>query len=265
MYSSSGRPPNLPVIAVHLCACNYLQDLGYIARGWAEDYWYYVSNTHALLGVFLCDPLHPLDFIERFLLEVTCLGFTLAMTAAHNNGFEKEDVPFYIRPLLDEFDHSKKELHLHNTPPSVSLLLMVTIPVILIRKVLYYILACPCTTAWRHRQRPSVKIATYSLNTLGKLTTLFVSIFGLTFFVLGFTASADLNKHFPLEFAYSQGSAWILSLVIPVLLNFNPCYHTQGFQICGVVVAGNWGDERAIEKTGEAENTGGKKDAYGSM
>jgi len=46
--------------------------------GWFSDYWYYLCNNHPLLGIVLCDPVHPLSSVERLMIELSTviLSFT---------------------------------------------------------------------------------------------------------------------------------------------------------------------------------------------
>merc|ERR1711933_316020 len=42
-------------------------------RGWRYDLYYFSCNVHPLHGILCCDPNHPLDRLERTMMEVTVL------------------------------------------------------------------------------------------------------------------------------------------------------------------------------------------------
>mmetsp|Transcript_7451 Transcript_7451/g.13327 ORF Transcript_7451/g.13327 Transcript_7451/m.13327 type:complete len:571 (+) Transcript_7451:83-1795(+) len=45
--------------------------------GWWRDLSYNIANSHSLLGIVACDPVHPLTGMERLVIEISTLGFML--------------------------------------------------------------------------------------------------------------------------------------------------------------------------------------------
>eukprot|EP00662_Eupelagonemidae_sp_cell21_P057497 gene57497-biopygen32256 len=80
-----------------------------IPCGWKDDLWYYLCNNHPLLSQIFVDDDHPLDKHERRVTELVGVGFTLLMSST-----------------------------------AVYTFAMVTIPSIILDKVMFYMLACPC-------------------------------------------------------------------------------------------------------------------------
>eukprot|EP00929_Paragymnodinium_shiwhaense_P044919 TRINITY_DN23018_c0_g3_i1.p1 TRINITY_DN23018_c0_g3~~TRINITY_DN23018_c0_g3_i1.p1 ORF type:complete len:645 (-),score=128.40 TRINITY_DN23018_c0_g3_i1:537-2471(-) len=53
----------------------------FFPRGWFSDLWYHTANNHPLLGIVLCDPMHPLSSVERLMIEVSTIS--LSYTSAY--------------------------------------------------------------------------------------------------------------------------------------------------------------------------------------
>lgn len=98
-----------------------------IPQGWLKDLLYYSANNHPLHGILMCDPIHPLSWIERVWMEVATMGFT-TFTAALQDRWVNDNlapVQFLSHPVAFG-------------------LVMVTIPGMVIWWTLFLLFTCKC-------------------------------------------------------------------------------------------------------------------------
>jgi len=100
-------------------------------QGWWPDVWYYSANNHPLHGIFMCDPIHPLSWIERVCMELATLGFT-CWTAV-----------LQYRWVTEDPDASRSPFPFLQNPLIFSLV-MVTIPGMIMWWTLFLLFTCKC-------------------------------------------------------------------------------------------------------------------------
>jgi len=93
--------------------------------GWWQDVYYYSANNHPLHGIFMCDPIHPLSWIERVCMEIATWGFTMGTSLMHRRWVEENHAPLEF--LSDEQTFS---------------MLMVTIPGLIVWWTLFLLFTC---------------------------------------------------------------------------------------------------------------------------
>jgi len=119
--------------------------------GWWEDVSYYSANNHPLHGIFMCDPIHPLSWIERVCMEIATWGFTMGTSVMHDRWVDEEHYPhkpINLKFLHDEFCFS---------------MLVVTIPSMVVWWTLFLLFTCKCGQVnLAHSSRKEVRRAKWT-------------------------------------------------------------------------------------------------------
>lgn len=102
---------------------------------WRADFLYYEKNMNPVLGLFFCDPHHPLTFLERLDIEFCVYGwvfFTSALFALTKQTREEEE------------GEGLEEYKATNANKYIASFLLVSAPSMMLRVVLFYFFLCPC-------------------------------------------------------------------------------------------------------------------------
>lgn len=100
-----------------------------IPPGWWHDLCYHSANNHPLHGVFMCDPIHPLSWMQRAAMELALIGYTAAVSVMHHRWVEGNKCPEEVHFLHDHITF---------------ILVVVTIPSVLAWKILFLLFTCKC-------------------------------------------------------------------------------------------------------------------------
>lgn len=118
-----GIPPNTTRKCYEL-----MKPKKYISKvGFCQDYWFFIANSHPLLGIFLCHPYHPWSKGERFIMLVVATALTLVPSALMIWLVHKEN------ELITGDDKATNRYHLDE----LAVLCCVTIPVMMCNALMY--------------------------------------------------------------------------------------------------------------------------------
>jgi len=104
-------------------------------RGWAEDLHYFSANHHALHGIFATDPENPLTRQERVAMELAALGWSMFSSLV-----VKRVARSPLLGIVATQGAGPRELTTH---PLFFDFLFVTLPGMIMWRVLYLLFTCP--------------------------------------------------------------------------------------------------------------------------
>ena len=162
---------------------------------WVADCIYYVRNNHPLARIFGClDPEHPLDILETMNMEFAALCWALPWVAvADKSGGENPDaVGTYF-----------------------GLTIPVTIPTMIVYKILFYVYGCPCLLS-KTKKHGCLACVACCAEACGICISCIVLSFSLFMLLVGILAVVDVDDpgSFMFWWLLSRGQAQMITLLI---------------------------------------------------
>lgn len=184
---------------------------GIFPVGWWEDMYYYSANVHPLHGIFACDRDHPLSKPERLAIEVATVIFAYFTCALREPWVEDHRAP--VPALCNSLVFS---------------IVVVTIPKMLLWKVLYILFTCPACHLDRSTASPGDLSRASSWRTLAALIGYFmmmalIGVLMVEVLITQFTPSSVLTHKPSHVWATAKATiqAYIFSWAIMLLFPFN--------------------------------------------
>lgn len=178
-----------------------------IPPGWLADLLFYSANNHPLHGIFSADPEHRLSRKERAAMEVATVSFTVISAQLTDLWVVKEAAP--MRVLSDPFVFS---------------IVIVTIPGMLMWKVLFTLFTCPCAFVDKSRAEQSAINRSRMLTSISEAIAYSLIVLGVISLVCHIlNATADGNRAVTIASVIGgRLHSYIISWVSMTLLAFNP-------------------------------------------
>jgi len=181
-----------------------------IPQGWWKDFHYYSANNHPLHGIFMCDPYHPLSWIERVWMEVATVGFSTLTSVLHERWVTDELVPSRVAFLSQPFAFS---------------LVMVTIPGMIIWWTLFLLFTCKCGHVNKAGATPEEERKAWWLRVIGATLAYILCAIGLAclveFFIKFDYKTRDV-RHFLKIVVMGRIKSWIIFWCLMLFIYFNP-------------------------------------------
>eukprot|EP01062_Namystynia_karyoxenos_P073678 TRINITY_DN704_c0_g1_i1.p1 TRINITY_DN704_c0_g1~~TRINITY_DN704_c0_g1_i1.p1 ORF type:complete len:766 (+),score=302.01 TRINITY_DN704_c0_g1_i1:78-2300(+) len=197
-----------------------------LPRGWLDDFWYFTKNNHPLIALALVDPDHPLSLNERAALEFVTQGFSFMMSG-----------------MYDWRDHSGDggawDFFWH---PTVFSIVFVTIPGMILMKVMFMLYTCPLKTCWvdESSAEPQDIARMHKFHKMGHYTSVLFICGAMLFYALGiFMYFLDPSSVDPTRLQlWLQGrlQAYVMWFVTTLAMPFNPLMAKK----IGPIVLGTW-------------------------
>ncbi|KAJ1454110.1 hypothetical protein M885DRAFT_522257 [Pelagophyceae sp. CCMP2097] len=208
-------------------ACGY-------PRGFAEDFGFYCRNNHPLLSWCFRDDTHPLSRLESFSAEVVVRSFCLFASVYVDRNRSQRDW-YTAEGLFKNFWATT---------------LYVTLPVLVLTEVLFYLLACPCVHYERRGRRREKYLCCFKgvAECIGHLIVYPATLTGLVVIAWGFyKLGEDVSKHktFAYSFALATVSSYLFWPLLKLGLQFNLiCTDDSCCPLLGLFGFGRWASER---------------------
>eukprot|EP01065_Artemidia_motanka_P033107 TRINITY_DN40077_c0_g1_i1.p1 TRINITY_DN40077_c0_g1~~TRINITY_DN40077_c0_g1_i1.p1 ORF type:complete len:502 (+),score=133.11 TRINITY_DN40077_c0_g1_i1:65-1570(+) len=135
--------------------------------GYWGDFLYFSANNHPIHAIFSCDPNHRLNKSDRVILEFTTIFFAFFMTELRHEWVTEQQAP------LDFL-----------TNPTLFGLCIVTVPSMVLFKVLTMLFTCPCGNWDASTESPDVVSRKRNLSLIAALTGWLIILALTVFFVL---------------------------------------------------------------------------------
>lgn len=169
-------------------------------RSWASDFWYFLRNNHPIVGI-ICHDRSQLSSLERINMEFVVVAWSFLFTTI----------------LL-------KSERMSAGIAFAVLTITVTIPCMILAKLLFYIHACPCLVS-QYKPTGCKKYLYKCLECLGGCMGIAFFLLALLFVGAGIGVAAGGKEpagKVMSDFAYARAQGYVLQPLILFCLSFNP-------------------------------------------
>lgn len=210
-----------------------LVESGRVPKGYFDDLYYYASNHHPILSLFLRDKDHPQGTIAKLIVEIEVLLFSMAGAALVYVFISNE---FGI----ERSDESSSDVG-RQTNAQVAVwgfgTLFVTIPSLMYAEVARYMTGCPCLIM--KRRTPISTAIRYVGITTGRIIALTLFAIAVLSAIWGFAEGRRRRgRYFLLWWILGRSQAYVIWPILLLMKEFNLYYEVP------VLGIGTWQTQR---------------------